>query len=673
MKAPLLFLIVTISISSFAQSRITTAKKNTVEFDEASLRQKMKSDGVSGEVINKLLDQRKALEKSGRKVVSVSLKSSSLLGTCSDLGVENGWGSWTGTVGTHNATGPPVFSVPPSVPAAPNFSITAGASIDPCTPGTAPGSPTIPIVASGFGDHSISIGEPQTTGCVAEQLIFPLTVTASDTDLLFSYAMVIQDAGHAPGEQPFVSISIYDINGNPIPCGSFTFNGGPSMPGFYTATCGFGTYYMPWTTRGVNLANYIGQTLNVVITNADCSQCGHFAHSYWDFSCGHSDISYCTGQLDSLCAPYDSVISYSYTWFHNGIYIPGATSPCLPITPQQFDTFSVYVMQPSGCDFNIQYFLHDTCSGYNVNATATPDSCSKNVGTATASVLNGTAPFTYLWQPNGQTTQTATGLSGGTYTVTVIDANSQTDFAIVVVGSGSMTGSSSATSVSCFGGNNGTATANISGGLGPYTYQWSNGQNAQTATGLMSGNYSVVVTDVSGCSVTITALVAGAPMFTSNLNNTPSSCATCPDGSAYTNAVGGIAPFTYLWAPGGQTTAGIIGLFPGGYTVCITDANNCTHCDSVYVGVVGMHELTSASFSIFPVPASSILYLEFSSGNFGEAEVGVSTILGTVVSEMNLHASGTRKLDVSGLAEGIYFVKIRTGSGTVTKKIVVAK
>lgn len=139
------------------------------------------------------------------------------------------------------------------------------------------------------------------------------------------------------------------------------------------------------------------------------------------------------------------------------------------------------------------------------------------------------------------------------------------------------------TNVTCAGNNNGTATANASGGWFPYTYLWSNGATTQTITGLAPGNYCVTVTDIdlgtgTGC-ITITQ----APGIGVDVYCQSQICGNVPDGTAAAVPNGGTPPYTYLWN-NGAITPEIQGLAAGIYTVTVTDANGCTATDFCEVG-----------------------------------------------------------------------------------------
>src|SRR5688572_8950369 len=112
----------------------------------------------------------------------------------------------------------------------------------------------------------------------------------------------------------------------------------------------------------------------------------------------------------------------------------------------------------------------------NITITQTNVSCKNgNNGTATA-IHDGTLPFTYAWTTSpAQTTQTATGLSAGNYTVVVTDQTSASATATVVITEPDLLTVTVSKNDGCNGANNGTATANPSGGTGSYTYLWSAG------------------------------------------------------------------------------------------------------------------------------------------------------------------------------------------------------
>lgn len=139
------------------------------------------------------------------------------------------------------------------------------------------------------------------------------------------------------------------------------------------------------------------------------------------------------------------------------------------------------------------------------------------------------------------------------------------------------------TNVTCFGFNNGTATANPSGGWFPYTYLWSNGATTQTITGLGPGTYCVTVTDIdlgtgTGC-ITITQ----PPALGVTVSCTSQICDNVPDGTAGAVPNGGTPPYSYLWS-NGAVTPQISGLVAGIYTATVTDAKGCTVSGSCEVG-----------------------------------------------------------------------------------------
>ncbi|MCC6411655.1 MAG: SprB repeat-containing protein, partial [Saprospiraceae bacterium] len=130
--------------------------------------------------------------------------------------------------------------------------------------------------------------------------------------------------------------------------------------------------------------------------------------------------------------------------------------------------------------------------------------------------------------------------------------------------------------VSCFGGNNGSATVTVSGGIMPYTYLWNNGQTGATANNLTAGNYSVTVTGAQSSGTTIATTTISQPL---QLNATVTtdgslSCAN-PEVELTVSASGGTPNFNYVWS-NGESGNPLVVSSGGTYTVTVTDNNNCT-------------------------------------------------------------------------------------------------
>jgi len=248
-------------------------------------------------------------------------------------------------------------------------------------------------------------------------------------------------------------------------------------------------------------------------------------------------------------------------------------------------SYQVTVTDANGCTDLVGVNISDGAS-MSISTTSTSASCGSANGTATAIGTGGATPYSYLWDdPGAQTTQTANGLSSGTYNVTITDASGctvQTDFfsaATINSTSGVTASIPSSTDPTGCGTSDGTAMASGTGGTTPYSYSWSNGASTLTITGLAGGTYTVTITDASSCTdIASVTLTAPSSPNVSATSTPPSGCGTS-DGTATANVTGGSTPYTYNWSNGG-TTSSISGLSAGTYTVTITDAGNCTSTSS---------------------------------------------------------------------------------------------
>ncbi|MCB0548104.1 MAG: hypothetical protein KDD19_11005 [Phaeodactylibacter sp.] len=144
--------------------------------------------------------------------------------------------------------------------------------------------------------------------------------------------------------------------------------------------------------------------------------------------------------------------------------------------------------------------------------TSTPASCYGGAdGTAKVTPTMGASPYTYAW-PNGAPTQTAVGLSTGSYEVTVTDNNGCRATATATVGQpDEIVLSFDVTNVSVSGGNDGAIGLTVTGGAPGYTLNWSTGATSPSISGLSQGTYTVTVTDSNGCTKTGSATVTMPP------------------------------------------------------------------------------------------------------------------------------------------------------------------
>jgi hypothetical protein len=244
-------------------------------------------------------------------------------------------------------------------------------------------------------------------------------------------------------------------------------------------------------------------------------------------------------------------------------------------------SYSVTVTDANGCGATAQATVGGT-PGIDLMITGVNAGCAAN-GSANAMVTpgSGTPPFTYLWN-TGATTSIINNLTAGTYSVTVTDAAGCTaSEQVTVTSTSNISVSTSGTNLTCFGGNNGSATATASGATGAVTYAWSNGGTSQTITGLSAGTYFVTVTDAgSGCTAMTNVFISQPTPV--NVMVTGVNVGCIDPGSATAVASGGTPPYTYAWS-NGATGAFINNLSAGAYMVTATDANGCTDTDFVTI------------------------------------------------------------------------------------------
>ncbi|MFP4663202.1 MAG: PKD domain-containing protein [Bacteroidales bacterium] len=188
----------------------------------------------------------------------------------------------------------------------------------------------------------------------------------------------------------------------------------------------------------------------------------------------------------------------------------------------------------------------------------------------------GTPPYNYHWSGMSGTTSdnlTVSPASSTTYAVSVTDDNACTtqEQSMEVEVSADMNLDISTTDVLCHDACNGTAVADISGGIPPYSYSWNSDNNQED--GICAGTHNLTVTDAIGCSVSQVFQVDQPNPLTYNMYSNPASCSYSEDGLAWLTVQGGVAPYSYFWENG--MTSDSVNVGGGNHEVTVTDANGC--------------------------------------------------------------------------------------------------
>lgn len=276
-----------------------------------------------------------------------------------------------------------------------------------------------------------------------------------------------------------------------------------------------------------------------------------------------------------------------------------------------------------------------------------------NNGSATALAAGGTPGYTYVWQPGGQVTATATSLSSGTYTLTATDFNGCPATSIITITQPTplVVAFFNQVNVSCFSGNNGSITASASGGNPSYSYSWMPGSfTTPNISNLAAGTYTVTVTDNFSCQVQNTVTIT-QPFFqlAVSVSSTPANCSGGTNGSISSSASGGTGPYSYNWMPGNYNGQNVLNVPGGNYTVTVTDSKGCIITNSTIVNEPSQMVLTTSSVNS-----------TCSSPN-GQASVSVSG--GTSPFTYQWSPGGGTNSTATGLISGAYSVIVSDANG----------
>ncbi|MCE9539695.1 MAG: PKD domain-containing protein [Bacteroidetes bacterium] len=256
---------------------------------------------------------------------------------------------------------------------------------------------------------------------------------------------------------------------------------------------------------GLNLRRFLKNTLTFVnsvpVANGAANNCSGVAFDY----CGNIYV----GTMSTI-EKYDMSLNYLYS---------------IPAPNIVYDIILASNGDLLACGKSFVTNLGPTCPAPpQLTSTSASTNASCKLGTATIYPVGGSTPYTYLWQPGGQTMAAITGLTSGTYTYTVNDAfcQSKQDSVVVVQTLPLSLTQGAIVKESCLNSFNGSAMVHASGGTEPYSYSWNTNpiQNSQLATGLSAGTYIATVVDIDSCLDTLSVIITRNPDPVAKFGNT---------------------------------------------------------------------------------------------------------------------------------------------------------
>lgn len=507
--------------------------------------------------------------------------------------------------------------------------------------GAADGSVAITVVG-GSGSYSYSWSNAATTKDISGVSAGIYTVTATDNTLgcQAKYTVVVSDGGSSLAVSPAItsSTSCASPNGSVSlsvsgGSGNYTYQWENNATTSNRTGLTAGTYYVlvKDTVSACAYAGAVEVGNNAVLSisgNVTASPCGrnkgaialsvsggsgNYGYSWSDGSTGatrqnlqpgvyyvtvNDIISGCTGKkiftvgtsgpaitlnvIQPSCSSNDNGAitindtgAYVYNWSNNS-----TTKNQSNLKP------GIYIVVVTDTVNNCSATYQATLVEYKqIQLQASPVSntaCeSKANGAINVTVTGGTSPYSYAWSGNG-TTKDLQNLEAGIYTLNVSDVNSCTNSISAEV----KTDSSKLLNIaidtvqpaSCNAIANASVSATVTGGVPPYSYEWSNSDTTLDIKDILSGTYVLTVTDSIGCTATRSVVVG----IDSNNRLMPvvdsviaSSCAASNDGGIYVTTSGGKKPYSFMWSDN-SVTEDITNRNAGSYTLTVTDSLGCT-------------------------------------------------------------------------------------------------
>ncbi len=278
-------------------------------------------------------------------------------------------------------------------------------------------------------------------------------------------------------------------------------------------------------------------------------------------------------------------IVQNFTWVDNfGITYPGQ-SP-FNVAPTSTTTYVARLLNCGQLLTDTVTVTVETC-GSLTGSVESVDCFGQATGSASVTIHDGIGPFDFYWSNGvsitGTTDSTSSigNLTAGHYSVTVSTLGGQYDLdtSFTISQNPQMSISVSGTPESCITAEDGTVTATLVNGIMPFTYAipntipFSTAASTHSFENLISGNYTVTITDTLGCSITGDVFINQLAM-THQMNQSDLLCHSDTNGTVSIDVQGGTTPYVFTWSNGG-IGPGLTNLGAGNYCVTVTDGKGC--------------------------------------------------------------------------------------------------
>ncbi|MBP5546088.1 MAG: gliding motility-associated C-terminal domain-containing protein [Bacteroidales bacterium] len=237
-----------------------------------------------------------------------------------------------------------------------------------------PNVPSLRVIPEGE-NLSVRLGNWETNS-QAEAMLYEIPVDTTRADMLIlKYAAVLQDPDHDLTNQPRFRIEMLDSNMNliaPVACNSYDFIASPAL-GWNSITGGI--LWKDWTTVGIDLSAYHGQTVRLRLTTYDCKMGAHYGYAYYTLSCARKSFFFrsCTvGDSNSVVAPD----GFSYRWHRddNPATIGTNNEITLPVDNHTYYCDLGFIGNPS-CSVTMSVLSENVYPVAQIGYTVERDSC----------------------------------------------------------------------------------------------------------------------------------------------------------------------------------------------------------------------------------------------------------------------------------------------------------